>query len=305
MVSQVRTEPLAIRGIPLIWPRVAAFQGGSLALVDGRDQLLVFSDVGTASMRVTFAERLDWKPGWVRLSPSERFLLLGSSKGNYVQVFDLQDKKVLIELAGPETMVAAIGLLGDDEVLVHSRRPGRLDAVVLPSLRAVLGVDVARPRPLVWTSFASMGDGDRWAFVGHRFLERDDQLVIASLEELSSLGPAEAAEVLGGKPVMSAVELVARPVGTDQVAVLTATALVLRPLDADTHIEQLVTPKLAQLQDLSATSTLVLSAYPDRLVVSPLDGGEATELPCLTSALAGHRAVVVDRKRNVALVTAS
>ena len=114
-MSLVRTEPLAIRGIPLIWPRVAAFQGGSLALVDGRDQLLVFSDVGTASMRVTFAERLDWKPGWVRLSPTERFLLLGSSKGNYVQIYDLKDKKVLVELAGPETMVASMGLLGDDE----------------------------------------------------------------------------------------------------------------------------------------------------------------------------------------------
>ncbi len=299
-----------IRGLPPAWPRVVALGGATLAMIDGRDQLYVLSDVGTSAMRVRLAERLDWKPGWMRLSPSERYLLLGSERGNFLRVHDVEQQRVLCEVAGPEHIVAAVGALGDDEVLVESTRPGRLQVRTLPSLRAVLAVELREPRPQVWTELVSLGGGDRWGMVGHRFLDRDDGLVVVSLEELASLPAAEAAAVLGGPPLLSAPELVVRGLDDQRLAVLSRSASPAAgttlavcdhegPLAAARPVELV----LDGLLDLSVTEGALVAAYADRVVVLPTDGAPAVVVPAVASAVSDLRAIAVDAQRVLTLVT--
>lgn len=308
---RVDRTPLVVRGLQLVWPRVVALGGSTLAMIDGRDQLYVLSDVGTTAMRVQWAERLDWKPAWMRLSPSERYLLLGSDRGNYLRVLDLEHKKMLCEVAGPEHIVAAVGALGDDEVLVDSSRPGRLQVRMLPSLRSVLAVELMHPRPQVWTELISLGGGDRWAMVGHRFLDRDDQLVAVSLEALSSMSGAEAAEVLGGDVLTSAPELVVRPLGEDRLAVLSTTAsgttLALGEHDAALEAPTPVALSLDGLLDVSVTEGVLVASYADRVVVQPTAASGSTAapvvLPTVVSAVSDLRAIAVDAQRGLVLVT--
>lgn len=306
---RVDTEMLVVRGVQLLWPRVVAFAGSTVAMVEGREHLFVLSDVGTSGMRVTFSERLRWRPSWMRLSPQERYLLLGSDKGNYVQVIDIETRRPILEAGGPERIVAAVGAMGDDEVLVHSTRQGRFEVIMLPSLRSLLSVDVMHPRPQVWTELVSLGGGDQWGLVGHRFLDRDDQLVLVSLEALSSVENADAQDVLGGTAVATAPQLTVRALGEDRLAIFSATPtgteLAISDREGKVASRTPLALPLTGLQDVALTSSLLVAAYPDRMVVQPLDGSTPTVQPMVTVAVTGKRAIGVNAQRNLALMTFS
>jgi hypothetical protein len=178
------SEALSIKGIKLEWPRLIAIRGDRLVLVEGRDLILAFEGVGTPRSRSLLVERLGWAPSRVELSPSGRYLLLHSSRGNYALVWDLERNRPIQEVYGPESVCAALNVVDDLDVLVYSKRPGLFAALALQRMEPLFEATALEPTPFVFTAIVPLHEPEMVATVQHRFLEENEALSTLSLSTL-------------------------------------------------------------------------------------------------------------------------
>jgi len=165
-----KVTPIALPGIRVVWPRLLALRLDLLAIVEGRDLLMVFTLENTGP-KLRHIRSLGYRPGSLSLSPSRAFLLLGNGAGNWFEVRDTKTDHPATEVCGPDAFPATFAALDGVDVLVSAARAGRIDVVSLPDGEALARTELASPKPFVVDDIVPLGDGNDLAIVGHPFLD--------------------------------------------------------------------------------------------------------------------------------------
>ena len=165
-----KVTPIALPGIRVVWPRLLALRLDLLAIVEGRDLLMVFTLENTGP-KLRHIRSLGYRPGTLSLSPSRAFLLLGNGGGNWFEVRDSKTDHTVAEVGGPDAFSATFAALDGVDVLVSAPRAGRIDLTSLPDGEALAHTELTQPKPFVVDDMVPLGDGNDLAIVGHPFLD--------------------------------------------------------------------------------------------------------------------------------------
>lgn len=293
MSALVDRRPVEWRGVKLDWARLVALAGPRLVIVEGRDVLLAL-ELSNSRARVTHVQRLRWSPQAMTLSPSGRFALFSSALGNYATLWDLEAGQGVFELAGPESVAAAIARFGEEELLLCSREPGVLEAISLPSVQPLFRVELEKTKPFVFSSIFPLSDGTV-CVSGHRYLEMNDQHARFSLHD-AFFEPAKIARTLEAPPAIEGTRIV-------HGASLAAERLTLVERD-ETNATVYLGDRVHALD--TATDHLALMATSSTLVVGRKTAVQLLERRDLSSApeVVRVRAHALDAaRRQLALIT--
>jgi hypothetical protein len=182
----VLRERISVRGLRLKWPTCIAMRRKSLVVVEGRDLLVTSPNATDERSMPGHVQLVGWHPGSVAFSPSLKYVMLCAEQGNYSELWDLQNRKPLVAVAGPERVAATVLMVGNKEVLVCSRRAGMLEGFVLPELQPAFFVKCMTPLPFVFSALVPLGTGDTFAAIGHRLLESEDRLLLLSTRAIAA-----------------------------------------------------------------------------------------------------------------------
>lgn len=171
-----------------MWPRLLALRLDLLAIVEGRNLLLLFTleDKGPKLRKIC---TLDFRPGSLSLSASRAHLLLGNAGGSWYEVRDARNGDPMMHVTGPDPFPATFASLDGAEVLVSVARASRLNVIGLPKGDALSQTDVARVGPFVVDNIVSVGDGQSLALIGHPFLDGYRRHLFVTVGELQKGGP--------------------------------------------------------------------------------------------------------------------
>jgi hypothetical protein len=214
----VRSTPLAIKGVRVVWPRLLAVRLDFLAIVEGRDLLMTFS-LEDSGPRIREVRALGFKPSFMALSPSRKYLLLSNEHGNWFEVRDAKKTDSLVQVSGPDRFHCAFGSVDDLDVLVSATRPGMVEVLSLPDGDVLSRVRWERPKPFVVESVQSVGDGATFALVGHPFLGLTSTYLFvptASLQENAEEMPRNVDRAIEDRPSL---DVAVGPCGWDDVLV--------------------------------------------------------------------------------------
>jgi len=185
----VKVTPISLPGIRVVWPRLLALRLDLLAIVEGRDLLMVFTLENTGP-KLRHIRSLGYRPGTLSLSPSRAFLLLGNGSGNWFEVRDTKTDHAVTEVGGPDAFPATFAALDGVDVLVSAARAGRIDLVSLPDGEALARTELVQPKPFVVDDMVPLGDGNDLAIVGHPFLDGYARRMFVPTGEIQSGGRA-------------------------------------------------------------------------------------------------------------------
>lgn len=166
----VKIAPIALPGIRVVWPRLLALRLDLLAIVEGRDLLMVFT-LEDSGPKLRHIRSLGYRPGTLSLSASRAFLMLGNGAGNWFEVRDTKTADAVAEVAGPDAFSATFAALDGMDVLISAARVGRIDVIGLPDGEALARTELAQPKPFIVDDMVPIGDGSNLAIVGHPFLD--------------------------------------------------------------------------------------------------------------------------------------
>jgi len=182
-----KVTPISLPGIRVVWPRLLALRLDMLAVVEGRDLLLLFSleNVGPRLRKIT---TLGYRPGSLALSPSRGHVLLGNSTGSWYEVRQTKTADAVGAVAGPDPFSAAFATLEDVDVLVSAPRAGRLEMMSLPDGDTLSQTETGRGKPFMLDNIVALGDGQTVALVGHPFLDGLTRRLVLTTRELQKGG---------------------------------------------------------------------------------------------------------------------
>jgi hypothetical protein len=129
----VKVTPIALPGIRVVWPRLLALRLDLLAIVEGRDLLMVFTLENTGP-KLRHIRSLGYRPSTLSLSPSRAFLLLGNGTGNWFEVRDTKTDHPATEVGGPDAFSATFAALDGVDVLVSAGDFQQVEHHLLESL---------------------------------------------------------------------------------------------------------------------------------------------------------------------------
>jgi hypothetical protein len=190
----VKVTPIVLPGIRVIWPRLLALRLDLLAVVEGRDLLLLFTLEDTGP-KLRHIGSLGYRPGSLSLSPSRGFLLLGNETGNWFEVRNAKTAGIVTSVSGPDPFAVTFAALDNLDVLIGAARAGRLDVIGLPDGEALGQTQLAQAKPFIIDDLVPVGDSQDLAIIGHPFLDgfaRQIFLTVRSLQE----GGAKLAQVM-------------------------------------------------------------------------------------------------------------
>ncbi|MCK6546424.1 hypothetical protein L6R52_11290 [Myxococcota bacterium] len=173
---------LVFQGLRTTWCRTLSATPTHLALVEGRNRLIVLPIVDGQATRLQALCLLPFGPSSIQVGDDGDYVLLGSTRGNYAGVWSTKGSKMLLELAGPDAIAATLTHFRGQEVLLTSRHPGELQVWSLTSAQPIATFHDNKEAPFVIDRIHACGG--RWNLVGHRFLDVDEQLVSLDPEQL-------------------------------------------------------------------------------------------------------------------------
>jgi hypothetical protein len=180
LVPAATVNPLVMRGMRMVWPRLVALRLDRLVVVEGRDLLLTFvlEDRGP---HIRNSRSLGYKAATMALSPSRRYLLIGNEVGNWYEVCDADTLEPFTSVSGPDKVACAFASQDGTDVLVCAPRPGQLQMRSLPDGDVVAESQCDKPKPFVVASFTALGDDQTVAVMGHAFLGMDSAACFTDL----------------------------------------------------------------------------------------------------------------------------
>jgi hypothetical protein len=183
----VKVTPIALPGIRIIWPRLLALRLDLLAVVEGRDLLLLFT-LEDAGPKLRHIGSLGYRAGSLSLSPSRAFLLLGNEAGNWFEVRDAKTAAVVTTVSAPDLFAVTFAALDGVDVLLSAARAGRIDVIGLPDGEALAETALNQAKPFVVDDLVPLGDGQDLAIIGHPFLDGFARQVFVTVQDLQQGG---------------------------------------------------------------------------------------------------------------------
>ncbi len=174
---------VVFHGLKITWPRLLAVCRTHLALMEGRNQLVLLNLAEGQSLKIQALQTLPFGPKKIRVTDEGRHVLLISGHGNYAAVWSTEKSRLVLELAGPDGLAATLTQIDGEDVLVASRHPSQIEAWALPSAKPLFSARVSAAPFIIQQIVHS---GDYWRMIGHRYLEIDDLLISIPDAELKN-----------------------------------------------------------------------------------------------------------------------
>lgn len=173
---------LVFQGLRTTWCRALSATPTHLALVEGRNRLIVLPLVDGQATRLQALSLLPFAPSAIQVGDDGDSVLLSASRGNYAAVWSTKSSKMVLELAGPDGIAAALTHFRGQEVAVTSRHPGQLQVWPTTGGPPIATFNEAKEVPFVIDRIVAAAG--RWHLIGHRFLDVDEQLVSLDPDQL-------------------------------------------------------------------------------------------------------------------------
>lgn len=182
----IKVTPIVLPGIRVIWPRLLALRLDLLAVVEGRDLLLLFTLEDTGP-KLRHIGSLGYRAGSLSLSPSRGFLLLGNETGNWFEVRNAKTAAQVTTVSGPDPFAVAFAALDGVDVLLSAAPAGRIDVIGLPDGEALAETELGQAKFVV-DDLVPVGDGQDVAIVGHPFLDGFARQLFVTVQDLQQGG---------------------------------------------------------------------------------------------------------------------